>query len=74
MIECRRAQRTFADGFIADEVADWWEPWMRHSDAVLEDQQLVEIVKQALSKRYKKSKTRGRPEPLQPKSYCDCWL
>ncbi len=61
MIECRRAQRTFADGFIADEVTDLWEPWMRHSDAVLEDPQLVEIVQQALSKRYKKSKTRGRP-------------
>jgi IS5 family transposase len=61
MIECRRVQRTFADGFIAGEVADLWEPWMRHSDAILEDQQLVEIVQQALSKRYKKSKTRGRP-------------
>src|ERR1700680_3320331 len=33
---------------------------MRHSDAVLEDEQLVEIVCQALSKRCKKSKTRGR--------------
>jgi IS5 family transposase len=33
---------------------------MRHSDAVLEDVELVEIVCQALSKRCKKSKTRGR--------------
>src|ERR1700680_2540843 len=33
---------------------------MRHSDAVLENEQLVEIVGQALSKRCKKSKTRGR--------------
>jgi IS5 family transposase len=60
MIEGRRAQTTFADGLIAEEVSDLWEPWMRHSDAVLEDQQLVEIVCQALSKRCKKSKTRGR--------------
>src|SRR6266700_981919 len=36
------------------------EPWMRHSDAVLEDEHLVEIVCQALSERCKKSKTRGR--------------
>ena len=59
MIEARRTQTTFADGFIAEEVSEW-EPWMRHSDAVLEDVELVEIVCQALSKRCKKSKTRGR--------------
>jgi len=60
MLETRRKQTTFAEGLIAEEVADLWEPWMRHSDAVLEDEQLVEIVCQALSKRCKKSKTRGR--------------
>jgi transposase, IS5 family len=60
MIETHRAQTTFADGLIAEEVSDLWEPWMRHSDAVLEDEQLVEIVRQALSKRCKRSKTRGR--------------
>ena len=60
MIEARRTQTTFADGLIAEEVSDLWEPWMRHSDAVLEDAKLVEIVCQALSKRWKKSKTRGR--------------
>ena len=60
MLETRRGQTTFADGLIAEEVSDLWEPWMRHSDAVLEDEQMVEIVCQALSKRCKKSKTRGR--------------
>lgn len=60
MLETRRVQTTFADGLIAEEVSDLWEPWLRHSDAVLEDEQLVEIVCQALSKRCKKSKTRGR--------------
>ena len=58
MIETHRAQTTFADGLIAEEVSDLWEPWMRHGDAVLEDEQLVEIVRQALSRRCKKSKTR----------------
>jgi len=60
MIEPRRTQTTVADGLIAEEVSHLWEPWMRHSDAVLEDAGLVEIVCQALSKRCKKSKTRGR--------------
>jgi hypothetical protein len=60
MIEARRAQTTFADGLIAEEVSDLWEPWMRHSDAILEDVERVEIVCQALSKRCRKSKTRGR--------------
>ena len=60
MLETRRTQTTFADGLMAEEVCDLGEPWMRHSDAVLEDAQLVEIVRLALSKRCKKSKTRGR--------------
>jgi len=49
MIEARRTQTTVADGLIAEEVSDLWEPWMRHSDAVLEDAGLVEIVCRALS-------------------------
>jgi IS5 family transposase len=60
MLELRRRQRSFADGLIAEETAELWEPWLRHADVLLEDEQLVEIVKQALSRRCKKSKTRGR--------------
>jgi transposase, IS5 family len=60
MIAARRLQRSFADGLIAEEVQDLWEPWMRHADAALNDDQLLGIVQQELSKRIKKSKTRGR--------------
>ena len=60
MLEPRRRQRSFADGLIAEETADLWEPWLRHADVLLEDEPLVEIVQQALSQRCKKSKTRGR--------------
>ena len=60
MIRHRRLQRSFADGLIADEVQDLWEPWMRHADAVLEDETLLHLVQQELSKRIRKSKTRGR--------------
>jgi len=60
MIAARQLQRHFADGFIAEAVADLWEPWMRHADAALEDDTLLLIVQQELAKRCKKSKTRGR--------------
>ena len=61
MIAARRLQRSFADGFITEDVHDLWEPWMRHADQALHDDQLLEIIQQELSKRCKKSKTRGRP-------------
>jgi hypothetical protein len=61
MIRHRRLQRSFADGLIAEEVGDLWEPWMRHVDEVLEDDTLLELVQQELSKRIQKSPNRGRP-------------
>lgn len=61
MIAARRLQRSFADGHIAEEVEDLWEPWMRHANEALHDDRLLEIVQQELSKRCKKSKTRGPP-------------
>jgi IS5 family transposase len=61
VIAARRLQRSFADGFITEEVSDLWEPWMRHADEALNDDQLLEIIQEELSKRCKKSKTRGRP-------------
>jgi IS5 family transposase len=61
MIAARRLQRSFADGLIAEEVKDLWEPWMKHADEALNDDRLLEIIQEELSKRCKKSKTRGRP-------------
>ena len=61
MIAARRLQRSFADGLIDEEVADLWEPWMRHADQVLEDDALLTLIQQELARRVKKSKTRGRP-------------
>jgi IS5 family transposase len=60
VIAARRLQQHFADGFIAETVADLWEPWMRHADAALEDDALLLIIQQELATRCKKSKTRGR--------------
>jgi transposase, IS5 family len=61
VIAARRLQSSFADGFIAEEVQDLWEPWMRHADEALNDDRLLQTIQQELSKRIKKSKTRGRP-------------
>jgi transposase, IS5 family len=61
VIQYRRSQLSFADGLIAEEVTDLWEPWMRHADEAIDDDQLLEIVHTALSQRCQKSKTRGRP-------------
>jgi IS5 family transposase len=61
MIESHRRQRRFADGLIEEEVSDLWEPWMLQVDAVLQDETLLHLVQQELSKRIQKSKTRGRP-------------
>ena len=60
MIEARRLQRRFGDGFVAAAVADLQEPWMRHADAILDDDLLVAAVYEALGKRHPKSRTRGR--------------
>jgi IS5 family transposase len=61
MIATRRLQRSFADGFITEEVTDLWEPWMRQADQVLEDDALLTLIEREMAKRLKKSKTRGRP-------------
>src|SRR6201981_1363727 len=60
MIEMRRAQLSFGDGLIAEEVSDLREDWMKHADAVLEDGDIVGAVDEALARRHAKSRSRGR--------------
>jgi len=60
MIEMRRAQLSFGDGLIAEEVSDLREEWMQHADQVLADEQIVAAVHEALAKRCPKSRSRGR--------------
>jgi transposase, IS5 family len=60
MIEMRRAQRSFGDGLIAEEVSDLREDWMKHADVVLADEAIVATVYEALAKRHPKSRCRGR--------------
>src|SRR6476619_7159430 len=60
MIEMRRAQLSFGDGLIAEEVSDLREDWMKHADAVLADDEIVAAVYEALGKRRPQSRCRGR--------------
>ena len=60
MVEARWRQRGFAEGFLREEVDEFWEDWMRAVDRVLEDDDLVATVYAALSKRHPQSRTRGR--------------
>jgi IS5 family transposase len=60
VIEARRRQQTFGDGFVADAVPDWQEAWMPHADVLLADDQIVAAVYEALGRRHPQSRTRGR--------------
>jgi transposase, IS5 family len=60
VIEMRRAQRSFGDGLICEEVSDLREDWMRHADNVLADEVMIAAVYEALAKRHPKSRSRGR--------------
>ena len=54
------SQPQFPEGFVEDAVGDLWEPWMREADQLLEDEQLLNAVYEALVRRHPKSRTRGR--------------
>jgi IS5 family transposase len=58
--DARRRQRHFGDPFIAEAVGDLQEAWMRHADAVLDDDALVATIHAALRKRWAQSAMRGR--------------
>jgi transposase, IS5 family len=60
VIEMRRAQLSFGDGLIAEEVGDLREEWMTYADQILADDQIVATVYEALAKRRPKSRSRGR--------------
>jgi hypothetical protein len=50
-----RAQRSFGDGLIADEVSGFREDWMTYADEVLADEEIVAIVHEVLAKRHRKA-------------------
>lgn len=61
MIDLRRQQHSFGDGFIRETVDELWEGWMRNADTILADEELLEVVHHALQRRRPRSRTHGRP-------------
>ena len=59
MIERPRAQRSFGEELIADEVKDLREGWMNHADRLLDDEAIVAAVYEALGRRHPKRRSRG---------------
>ena len=51
MIERHYGQRQIAEGFFNEPVEDWWEPWMKKADEILDDEQLIDTVYEALRRR-----------------------
>jgi hypothetical protein len=60
MRRLRHAQPSLWEGFLAEEVAELWEPWMREVDALLEDDDLLSAVVEAQGQRHKQSCRLGR--------------
>ena len=52
MLEMRRAQLSFGDGLIAEEVSDLRDNWMEAADRVLADEEIVTAVYEALDQRH----------------------
>ena len=61
VIKTHRAQRSFGDGLIAEEVRDLHEAWMKPADQLLSDPEIVAAVYEALAQRHPQSRKRGRP-------------
>jgi len=61
VIDVRRQQRRFGEGFIRETVEELWEGWMLQANAVLADEKLLDTVHHALQQRRPRSRTHGRP-------------
>jgi IS5 family transposase len=60
VIERKYYQLQLGEGFIHDSIDDCWEPWMKIADEILDNEELIEPVYEALRRRRPKSATRGR--------------
>jgi transposase, IS5 family len=60
VIERKYHQRQLGEGFIRDSIDDCWEPWMKQADEILDDEEIIDTVYEALRRRRPQSTTRGR--------------
>lgn len=57
----RRPQRSLFEPLFPENPRDLYEPWMLHADRLLDDDQLLDSVYEALANRRANSRRRGRP-------------
>ena len=57
----RRPQRCLFEPLFPEDPLDLYEPWMRHADRLLDDDQLLDTVYDALGSRHPQSRRTGRP-------------
>jgi hypothetical protein len=61
VIKARHQPPPFTAAFLHQWLDDCGEDWMRELDRIWDDEQLVELVYEALSQRHPRSRRRGRP-------------
>jgi IS5 family transposase len=61
VIKARHQPPPFTEAFLQQWLDGCWEDWMRELDQILDDEQLVALAYDALSKRHPCSRNRGRP-------------
>lgn len=61
MIKARHHPSPFTEAFLHQWLADCREDWMCELDQILDDEELVTLVYEALSRSHPRSRTRGRP-------------
>ncbi len=61
MTTLRHSQRCLFEPLFPENPLDLYEPWMRHADRLLQDDELLSTVWEALGRRHPKSRQRGRP-------------
>ncbi len=57
----RRPQRSLFEPLFPENPLDLYEPWMRYADRLLDDDQLLDTVYEALGRRHPQSRRKGRP-------------
>lgn len=57
----RYPQRSLFEPLFPENPRDLYEPWMLHADLLLDDDQLLDTVFEALTRRHPKSRRHGRP-------------
>lgn len=60
MIELHRGPLSSTDTWIAEQANGLWEDWMRHVDELLCDAPMLQMIHDALARRWTHSLTRGR--------------